>query len=393
MDNLIDNLISRWEKAFDDIHNLPAFKAQVKTTLYAPGTRYNLEKYDQHSFPSNGALSNEKDDYEYGFNDQGLPCYMTFGNEAIKTLWEGYYKYTDNLADYIEFNINTGVPSALTRITFENGRKITSQRLGINGKGTICKPNQSREELIKEYKENDLFFFLITTTFEYDADGRIIRSVSNNVAPGLGKYSSYDEYTYTDNQLDKIRTFHEGGSNRLTYSRNRENLSQDELIEKLAQAMAQSIVSSLTHHETTSPLALLEINYHYADNYFPLLVSQSQQEVEQRLENGGEVFFHDKYDDSSPLDITSFEDYFAQMEQLMEEQDNWDIGRIALRRTAAILTETKLLGKIKTTTDFAAYAVDWTVEGGREDLEEILLECGVKPETLDLWKEKKFITE
>lgn len=388
MDNLIDNLISRWEQAFDDIQQLPAFKAQVATTQYANGARYNLEKFDLHSFPSDGPLSANKDSHEYGFNDKGLPCYVSFAHEHNQILWEGYYKYTDNLAEYIEFNINTGVPSALTSVTFENGRKVSSQRLLVNGRGTAYSHlKSSRTELIDKLKLDSLF--LTATSFEYDADGKIIRSVSTHVTPGIGKYNTHDEYTYAGSQLDKIRTFDDQGNSRLTYSHNSENLSTEALIEKLAQSMAESIAQSLTGYELELPLALLELGYHYADNYMPVLAFQSQKEVEKK--QGVEVFIPDTYANSH-LDITPFEDLFAQMEQLMEEQDDMNIGQTVLRRAAAILNENKIT--IPTTNDFAVYAIDWSIEGHNvEELEEIFLECGVKPEIIATWKEKKFLSE
>ncbi|RFM36046.1 hypothetical protein [Chitinophaga silvisoli] len=394
MDNLIDQLIIRWEQAFEDIQKLPAFKAAIKTIKYAEGSRYNLEKFDQHSFPADGPLSQEKQNHEYGFNDQGLPCYVAFSHEYNKLYWEGYYQYTDNLAEYIEFNTNTGTPSAITRVLFENGRKTATQRLVVNGRGTIyAHLKDDRAALIEKIKEDTHALFLTATSFEYNQDGNIIRSTSTHVTPGVGTYNSHDEYTYLDNQLDKIRTFDAEGNSRLTFSRNSANLSPQALVEKLATAMAEQIVRTLQGSELELPLAFLELGYHYADNYLPLLGIQSRQQVEQRLKNKELVFFTDNYLDSL-IDIAPFEDLFAQMEQLMEEHDDMNIGRTALRKTAAILTKTKLFGKINTTADFAAYAIDWSIEGhSNEDLEEILLECGVEKETLAIWKENNFLSE
>lgn len=394
MDNLIDQLINRWEEAFDNIQTLPVFKAQVKTTQYANGARYNLEKFDQQSFPADGPLSSGKDNHEYGFNDQGLPCYVAFSHEHNKTYWEGYYKYTDNLAEYIEFNINTGTPSAITRVIFENGRKTATQRLVVNGRGTIYGHLKShRTELINKIKEDANALFLTATSFQYDQAGKIMRAESIHVTPGIGKYTSHDEYAYTDNQLDKIRTFDAEGNSRLTYSRNSANLSPEALVEKLAQAMALSITHTLQNYKMGLPLALLELGFHYADNYLPLLGIQSQQEVEQRHLKGEFTFITDNYIDAL-IDITPFEDLFAQMELLMEEQDDMNIGVKALRRTAAILTETKLFGKIATTGDFTAFAIDWSIEGHTtEELISIFLECGVQTDTITKWKQSNFLAE
>ncbi|WP_440133575.1 hypothetical protein [Chitinophaga sancti] len=392
MDKLLDQLIIRWEQAFDDIKNLPAYKAAVKTTQYAENTRYNLEKFDKNSFPSDGALSNKKQSYQYGFNDQGLPCYVAFNHDHNKLFWEGYYNYTDKLAEYIEFNINTGTPSAITRVIFENGRKVLTQRLFVNGGGAgYAHLKDARAELIRKYKENADSFFLTASRFLFDQEGKVIRSEGIHITPGIGKYTSHNEYTYVDNQLDKIKTFDANGNGRLTFSRNRDNLSQEALVEKLSMAMAQEITNTLHHQEINEPLALLELGYHYADNYLPLLGIQTQQQIAERRDKGELAFITDNYLDAI-IDISSFEDLFAQMEQLMEEKSDMKIGRTTLTRAAAILTETKLFGKIKTTGDFAAFAIDWSIEGhSTEHLVEILLECGVKKETITKWKENKLL--
>ena len=68
-----------------------------------------------------------------------------------------------------------------------------------------------------------------------------------------------------------------------------------------------------------------------------------------------------------------------------------DIGRLMIRRTAAILNETKLWGRIATHELFGAFGVDGTVEGhSDEDWDEILTDCGVDSKLRRRWKSLGF---
>lgn len=72
----------------------------------------------------------------------------------------------------------------------------------------------------------------------------------------------------------------------------------------------------------------------------------------------------------------------------MRSEDDWGLGTKMLWKTARILTQSKLFGKVQVTEDFAAFAIDWSLEGhDDEEFEEILIECGVEVEVIKLWKQ------
>jgi hypothetical protein len=78
-----------------------------------------------------------------------------------------------------------------------------------------------------------------------------------------------------------------------------------------------------------------------------------------------------------------------QLEQLIKDEDDPDLGRNTLRKTAAILVRTPLHGRLPVPDDFGALALDALVEGySDENMEEILLACGKDTATMWLWKEK-----
>lgn len=131
MQTLLEQLLYRWEQAFDELQTLPAYEALVRTTQYSDGLRYDLEKFGANSFPSNGLMTQDKDSittslYEYGFNSDGLPCHVKYRHDYNDVTREGFYAYGDSFVEYVEFCLNTGVPAALTRLEIikKKGRQL-----------------------------------------------------------------------------------------------------------------------------------------------------------------------------------------------------------------------------------------------------------------------------
>ncbi|WP_343305774.1 hypothetical protein AAHN97_01290 [Chitinophaga niabensis] len=395
MEKLLEQLLHRWEQTFDDLQTLPVYKTQVKTTRYSEGSRYNLEKFDWAFFPGDGPMLDRNDDlnkeslYEYGFNVGGLPCYVTFNHNYNGVTWEGFYRYSDDLVEYVEFCVNTGVPSALTRMEFKEGRKISLQRLMVNGRAGVYSISQlPKEEIINKIRNDEGAFISTVTRYEYGTEGKIERASSIHISPGIGKFTSYDEYTYDQNQvLEAVRRFFEDGTNHLTYARPLEHIDSETLTDSLARELAKSICEKLARQVNELPIALLELSYQYAYNYIPYLICQSEEEVAVKLAGKENVFVND-YSNLLDVETKPFERLFAQLEQMMEAEDDWELGRTMLRKTAGLLTKSKLFGRLQVTENFAVYAIDWSIEGHSDaDFEVILIECGVEMEVIKLWKQ------
>ena len=394
MESKLEELIQRWEQAFDRKEAILAHKNNVVQTLYAEGERYNLEKFDGHSFPSDGTLQKNKEGIstislrEYGFNAEGLPCYVTFRHEHNKVLWEGVYIYGDTFVEYIEYCINTGVPSVISRMEFNDGKKIAYQRLGINGRGSGY-GWLSKVDIIKTIRNDEHSLIVTVTDFEYDSTGKIARSFSISIFPGSGKYTTHQEYTYDDMQvLDSIRHFYTDGNDTLIYCRRPENVSPEQLLEELAEALAKEIAEILVINQIEEPVALLELGYRLGSNYVPYLTCRSERQVAETLAKKGNVFFDTNYNESLNVSTRPFERLWAQMQVCMEDDDYLDLGTKMIRKAAFLLTNTKLFGKLVVSDTFAAYAIDWSIEGhGDEEFEEILTECGVEGEGLAAWKQ------
>jgi hypothetical protein len=76
----------------------------------------------------------------------------------------------------------------------------------------------------------------------------------------------------------------------------------------------------------------------------------------------------------------------------MEDKDDHDLGRRMLRKAAAILTSTRLLGRIPVDDEFLTFVIDGSVEGHEPgDFKKILLECGFAPELVTAWDERGWL--
>jgi hypothetical protein len=120
----------------------------------------------------------------------------------------------------------------------------------------------------------------------------------------------------------------------------------------------------------------------------PLLVCQTTKDIAEKVAKKEIVFIPD-YSNYLNVDRQPVENLFAQLEQMMDDESHMDLGRTMLRKAARILTRTKISGKMNVTEDFAAYAIDWSIEGhSDEDFEEILEECGVQAVVIAKWKQE-----
>jgi hypothetical protein len=167
-------------------------------------------------------------------------------------------------------------------------------------------------------------------------------------------------------------------------------VSPDILVNQLSENLANLIVDHLEAASISEPLIIVDLFYHYADIYFPLVSYLTIDRLRQPPGPGGILFEQKK--GPIHLDPSSVE---QQMDQLMElewsQEGLPDIGRTMIRKTAAILNQTRLWGRIATHDLFGAFAVDGTVEGHSfEQWEEILTACGINAQQRAAWKKLGF---
>lgn len=405
---LMDRLLQKWVESFEELGAIEDYKSQVKTYRYAAAPRYYLEDFENGRFSDKEDWTSEEESpdwretYTYGLNGQGLPCYMTCRHNYNKTDWTGFYKYTDELVEFVEFSLNTGIPSRLQRIEYREGKKMVNFSLRVNGGASYFHEQAcSNEEKARKLINNPHDLIISVDSYQFDALGKVIRADGIHRMSGLGRYFSWDEYLYdADGTLLKIRRHFDPGTDRLIYSRIPKGTSTDMIIDQLAAALSIAVVDALiddrqkeaarsgTPESAAEPIGFVNLNYRYAESYDPTAGYQLVRTIEQDLEEG--IFdFYSFVREASDIDTAHLEDLYAQLDQLMKEENDPGLGRKMLRKTAAILTSTQLHGRLPVSDDFGAMALDGSVEGhSAEEMEEILLACGNDPSTLSLWKRK-----
>lgn len=167
-------------------------------------------------------------------------------------------------------------------------------------------------------------------------------------------------------------------------------LTPDLLVDQLSENLAHLIVDHLEAASISEPLIIVDLFYHYADVYFPLVSYLTVERLQWPLGSDGILFEQKKgpiHLDPMPVE--------QQMDQLMglewSQEEFSDLGRTMIRKTAAVLNQTRLWGRVATHDLFGAFAVDGTVEGhSLEQWEEILTACGINAQQRAVWKKLGF---
>ncbi|MVT08941.1 hypothetical protein [Chitinophaga tropicalis] len=404
LENLKLDLLNRWKRAFDELSLLENHKENIVSEKYIPGYGYSLEDYGTPYFLQQGdkifpqATVREIGDYHYyGFTTDGLPCYTSFRHTYNNINWAGYYDYSDSLVEYVEYCINTGIPSCIKRIQYRDGEKISYQSLSIDSRGSVpLREDLSREEAI-EYILNAAYFLSYDVEVFHRKEGEITKAEGLAMHPGLEEYHYQKLYKYdTGGELAEIRTVHENGQSQLSYVRMDKAIDIRQLIADLADEMAIAIVDELEAKQVDVPLTLLELTYRSASRYIPLLSPRSlafTDEINRKYEDEDvfDLIFLATELDQPYLEINParFERSLTQFMQVVRREGKWDMANAMIRKVAHTLTTTKLLQRIPVGKEFAAYAVDW--ETDVEEFEDILRECGTDPKVITAWKERGWL--
>jgi hypothetical protein len=408
MIQLMDRLLRRWIGSIDEFGTIDRYKTQVKTYRYAGAPRFDLSRFENGQFSDKKAWTageeapDWRETYTFGLNEQGLPCYLTAHHNYNKTDWAGFYSYSEQLVEHLEFSLATGIPSRLQRIEYQDGKKMLDFSLSVNGGGSYFRDQSlSKEERARQMINNPNDLILSLDSYQFDEHGKVIRADGIRRLPGLPQYTTSDEYTYdAADTLITIRRFFDHGTDRLIYSRIPEGTSAERIVDKLAAALSVAVVDALvadrqkeaarsgTPEITKEPIGLVTLGYSYAESYYPLAGYQLARTIKQDLEEG--VFnFCSFVRSADNIETRHLQDLYAQLGQLMNEENDPSLGQDMLRKTAAFLVRTWLHGRLPVSDDFGALALDGHIEGhSDEQMEEILLACGNDAAVLSLWKQK-----
>jgi hypothetical protein len=102
-----------------------------------------------------------------------------------------------------------------------------------------------------------------------------------------------------------------------------------------------------------------------------------------------EQMFIPTYDNLISVEDATFERQLQQLMQIMQQQQDYEIGTTMLRKAGRLLTKGRLNGKIPVSDDFVAYPIEWMLES--QEFDEILRECGQSEKVLSDWKERGWL--
>lgn len=187
--DIFDELIAGWAKAIDEIDVLNQYQKDVVAVKFATEPCFELEDFVPGSFfPRNAFLDNIPSPVpytyeEYGFRANGLPCYCKTMSRDGAPIFAGFYRYTYEKVEFVQYNLSIGVPCLFQRIVFEDGRKLRFMHAVANGSGAAFS-GKSREQAVVAAKSDERSIFLYVRHFEYQ-NGVIIRDISNNRAASV----------------------------------------------------------------------------------------------------------------------------------------------------------------------------------------------------------------
>jgi hypothetical protein len=297
----------------------------------------------------------------------------------------------------VEFNVETGMPSCIERIIFSSERKISFQQIIINTRASApAYIGLAKAEAIAMIKDNDRYSLqALIQKYEYD-DNRIVGADCIGIAPGSGKYKYKKIYSYDETgRLEEITNVLPGGIRQLSYVRIEEGQDADTISERLAARIAGSVVDTLLINKVETPIAIVELGYRYVTGYFPVVISRSESLKKKVIDDGGEDIWQGLFSGFYELlhpDKSDFEKLFVQFMQIIQATEDYEMGRIMLRKTAALLTRSKLLGRIPVSDEFVTYAIDNHGEGlEKEEFKDILKDCGLEEDIVEAWDDRGWL--
>lgn len=388
-------LIERWIKAFDEIDQFSFYEAKTVKIKYAKSYRFDISSYRNGKIKSGGKLLDEKKDdkmdyHEYGLDKNNFPTISRAKHSWNRIDWIGFYKKEDNLVEYVEFCLNTKVPSVVERFILNNGKKLFYQSFRINGRGTGFHKSYltlPREEMIKNITNDNSSANLVIEGYEYEKN-KIKQAFGYGISSGYGQYTYEDLYKYYESgKLKEIRTNYKNGfPEKIKYFKSEKKNSFKELSDNLSKKIANRIVNVLTKMDFESPLFCLQLSYRAVVNYWPSLIPVTLKFKNWVKDEEGP--FMAQPGDFISVDDENSEEEFTEFCRIIDEKESWNTATNMLRNVAKILTLSGLDYKIKVTDDFIAFPIDWELEG--RELGKILIQCGADKAKVKEWKKLKW---
>lgn len=389
LDELKEELLARWLTAYDEITTLENYQAEAVNWVFSDRFQFELSTYTKEGFPpGEGLLSEPPSEEEYftwGLDAVGRPCYYSGRN-----VWKGFFTYSEELVEYVDFEMGTALPNRIRRIIYKDGKKVSYQVLGINGGvWNISEAGPTKEDKLAYIRED-----IICSVEQYHYEGDRIAYADCLYAYEEEENYTTNLYTYTSTgELYEITKVDVDGKRRCQYAQPVVDMTLEELQEEVAQRMAADVVDTLVAYGVDVPLAVLEVGYRVIANYMPMLrvVSRAdwtayveengEEELFALLVIGGDAEYIELIPQNSDHLFTAFNAHLKTL-------DIYEPAEAMIRRTAQLLTAGLVAAKLSVTEDFIAFSADWSMA---DDLDEVLTDGGMPKNQIADWRKRGII--
>lgn len=369
MEDVKDALFERYINTFEEWDYLKKQKHLAVKKVYAADGRYHPEKYEEMGIPPGGPLSSKPAGdhyYMYGLDVLGRPCFSQHRNAQGTIYQEGFYSFGEQWIEYIEYNVATQKPVILQRIQLHKKQKRMYQQLLLNNGGPgKTYDGLSRPEIAARLKEAEYDRFCCIELYQYRGN-RIIAADCWASYPGYTPGNYKKKFTYLPSgELNTIRDNYSNGTSKYVFVR--------------------------------MP-AMLQLSYQEIGNYIPYVTAITTNTKDQifretpREELQLQIFTSAEYEQHIPVSYEKYERLFVAFMNKIEEDKNFDLATVMIRKTGYLLTTNRMYGKVPVDADFIAYAVDWSMTFEEEEIYQILIDCGITAATMTKWKELGLFT-
>ena len=275
LEQLVEDLRARWRQQFGRVSGVYSAAERGKRVIYARAPLFDLKNFTPSKLPAGGRVLDEPvpgcDHYIYRLDARGRPVHMSHRHSHNGFDWEGAYRYAPEEVEYVEYCLQTEVPSQYTLVTLRDGHLASFQRMVVNGAGSY-----SRDA---DQVESDLRNYLIWVE-QYDAiDGRIESGRSYSFGFGSHSQRSTLSYSYgAGGKLERIVRTYEDGSRQTVFAA-RSKTSMKELSTRLSHKIAERAMEALREAPLDSPLVTVILSYRRADDYVPLILPCTERDL------------------------------------------------------------------------------------------------------------------
>lgn len=394
-----EQLVNQWVAAHFRAGLMEDAAGRVTMKAYSTHDQYRFDQFiKSNTWTSEEFFQDQAPDsasyYEYSYNAEGVPLLVKqYFNKKLTRI--GIFVWKENVWEYLEYNFGSSVCASYTALLLANGLKDRFMSLKLNGGGQYFEISDlSAEEIRVKLLEQPNNYFIQVERYNYE-NGRVVTADALSHMPGIDTFLSTHYFEYTDDGLvRRIICEFENGDRQVQYI-STDGISIDAVIPELAERMAELVIATISGSGFKEELACIQLSYRYCSSYWPYISTVIASEMENAIADDEQMFpFGDIYQFIDPIQSTASEELlelYAMMDQVMTDQEDFDIGTKMLVETARILNKNRLNHILPLTEDFIVFPIDWSLGTGPD--EQLLRECGAGSDQIEKWKKLNWLEE